>query len=192
MDQCSDVSKVFSKLKQKSWVNTSVHSILYLETLNGRYEGINVLEGFRSNTETLCNENLTSDLLQHPFYQMCVSDNKIIFETRQPGLMDPSSFVVFYILIWPSRPFRLLRQLYFLRLVWLFKLYDGFYLTITNQYIAHTSFLSIFYPHLTKSSAGKLFQSRSSAELEFFNLKSKKIKQHSVLTIICCFGHYKL
>ena len=48
--------------------------IPFIETLNGRYEGSSVLEGFRKNTELLCNNSES----QSDFYQMCVEDNEII------------------------------------------------------------------------------------------------------------------
>ena len=53
-------------------------NIPFIETLNGTFSGNNVLEGFCSNTETLCNED--NEDLNHGFYKMCVQDNQIIFD----------------------------------------------------------------------------------------------------------------
>ena len=42
------------------------------------YSGNNVLEGFCSNTEALCNDE--SETSNHKFYKMCVKDNMMIFD----------------------------------------------------------------------------------------------------------------
>ena len=53
-------------------------NIPFIETLNGIYTGDNVLEGFCSNTERLCNDDIEA---QDPeFYKMCVVDNMMIFD----------------------------------------------------------------------------------------------------------------
>ena len=51
-----------------------------IETVCGIYEGRNVLEGFRANTEILCNEKPCESSERNQFYEMCVRDNMIIFE----------------------------------------------------------------------------------------------------------------
>ena len=53
-------------------------NIPFIQTLNGTYSGQNVLEGFCSNTETLC--NYENENLDFGFYKMCVEDNAIIFD----------------------------------------------------------------------------------------------------------------
>lgn len=52
----SDISKVCSKLKSIRGDKSKSLEIPSIETSCGIYEGINVLEGFRANTEKLCNE----------------------------------------------------------------------------------------------------------------------------------------
>ena len=51
-----------------------------IETICGTYEGVNVLEGFRSNTEKLCNEKPIESSETNPFFQMCLEDNYIILD----------------------------------------------------------------------------------------------------------------
>ena len=54
--------------------------LIYIDTLCGKYSGQNVLEGFRANTEILCNENAeNSKQYDRDFYIMCVQDKDIIF-----------------------------------------------------------------------------------------------------------------
>ena len=73
-----DISQVCRKLKKIHGENSKNVNITFIETLNGTYRGENVLEGFCSNTETLCSEDMGDS--QHPFYQMCYEDNLIIFD----------------------------------------------------------------------------------------------------------------
>ena len=74
---CSNV-QVCNKLRKIRGENSRNVNIPFIETLNGTFSGNNVLEGFCSNTETLCNEE--NDALNHGFYKMCVQDNQIIFD----------------------------------------------------------------------------------------------------------------
>lgn len=61
-----------------------------IETLCGKYEGENVLEGFCANTEELCKEKDTGAELGNEFYQMCKDDNMVIFElTSQDEIEIP-------------------------------------------------------------------------------------------------------
>ena len=56
-----NISQVCNKLKKIRGENVKNVNIPFIQTLNGIYSGQNVLEGFCSNTETLCNyenENL--------------------------------------------------------------------------------------------------------------------------------------
>jgi hypothetical protein len=52
----SDISKVCSKRKSTRGDKSKSLEIPSIETSCGIYEGINVLEGFRANTEKICNE----------------------------------------------------------------------------------------------------------------------------------------
>ena len=71
-----DMSKICNKLKSASGDESKRAVISSIETLCGKYDGANVLEGFRANTEKLCNRN---DLIvENEFYQMCIEDNEII------------------------------------------------------------------------------------------------------------------
>ena len=54
-----------------------------IETLNGTFSGNNVLEGFCSNTETLCKDDANTE---HEFYKMCVEDNIIILDIAKQEL----------------------------------------------------------------------------------------------------------
>ena len=76
----SNMSQVCNKLKQIRGDNTKSVEIPFIETLCGKFEGENVLEGFRANTEILCNETVHESIEENEFYQMCVRDNQIIFE----------------------------------------------------------------------------------------------------------------
>ena len=73
----NDINNVCSKLKKIRGDKSKNIDITYIETLCGNFTGDNVLEGFCSNTEKLCNIN--SDDSNHEFYQMCSEDNEIIF-----------------------------------------------------------------------------------------------------------------
>ena len=53
--------------------------IPYIDTLVGKYSDVNVLEGFRKNTEVLCSENNCSNFDEF-FHQLCIQDNSIIFQ----------------------------------------------------------------------------------------------------------------
>ena len=67
---------IYNKLKKIRGENSKSTDIPFIETLNGIYSGHNVLEGFCSNTETLC--NYENENLYYGFYKMCVLDNMII------------------------------------------------------------------------------------------------------------------
>ena len=73
--QRNDISKVCKKLKQIRGETSNVIDIPYIDTLCGKYSKQNILEGFRANTEVLCNENQeNSKLYNQVFYSMCVKD----------------------------------------------------------------------------------------------------------------------
>ena len=76
----ADISQVCSKLKHIRGDNKKSLGIPSIETVCGIYEGRNVLEGFRANTEILCNEKSCESSERNQFYEMCVRDNMIIFE----------------------------------------------------------------------------------------------------------------
>ena len=84
-----NISQVCQKLKQIRGENSRNMDVPFIETLNGKYSGNNVLEGFCSNTETLCNNNdMNED--DNGFYKMCVKDNIIIFDiTNQEEVCIP-------------------------------------------------------------------------------------------------------
>ena len=83
----SDISEVCSKLKHMRGDNKKIPNIPYIETLCGTFSGDNVLEGFRANTELLCNENILTE--QNDFYKMCQVDNEIIFEITKSENIIP-------------------------------------------------------------------------------------------------------
>ena len=72
-----NIGQVCRKLKQIRGENVKALELPFIETMNGVYTGKNVLEGFCSNTESLCKDNSS---MEHEFYRMCVEDNLIIFE----------------------------------------------------------------------------------------------------------------
>ena len=74
----NDISKVSKKLKSIRGETNRGNAIPFVETLCGTFEDINVLEGFRANTEKLCNRN-NEVVIENDFYEMCVKDNEIIF-----------------------------------------------------------------------------------------------------------------
>ena len=83
-----NISQVCKKLKKIRGENQKTLNIPFIETMNGVFSGNNVLEGFCSNTETLCSED--TDLSNHEFYKMCVEDNSIIFDiTSQDDIKIP-------------------------------------------------------------------------------------------------------
>ena len=73
-----DISQVCQKLKKIRGEKIKNVNIPFIETLNGIYSGNNILEGFCSNTEALCNDE--SETSNHEFYKMCVKDNMMIFD----------------------------------------------------------------------------------------------------------------
>ena len=77
----NDISKVCKKLKQIRGDTSKTVDIPYIETLCGQYSGKNILEGFRANTEVLCNESSENVLrYDRAFYDLCIEDNQIIFD----------------------------------------------------------------------------------------------------------------
>ena len=82
MTYYADMGKVCAKLKQIRGAHKKSINISEIETVCGVYEGRNVLEGFRANTEIVCNEKSSesSEIQgdQSEFYKMCISDNFII------------------------------------------------------------------------------------------------------------------
>ena len=76
----SNLSQVCAKLKKIRGDKCKSMDIPLIETICGTYEGVNVLEGFRSNTEKLCNEKPIESSGTNPFFQMCLEDNYIILD----------------------------------------------------------------------------------------------------------------
>ena len=79
----NDINKVYSKLKQIRGEDIRNNEIHFIETLNGKYSGKNVLEGFRKNTEMMCNEDESSQSYDNEFYKMAVFDDMIIFDITE-------------------------------------------------------------------------------------------------------------
>ena len=75
----SEIQNLQAKFAIKK--DTEVDSDSDSQKASPSYSGNNVLEGFCSNTESLCNNN--SDVLDHEFYKMCLEDNMMIFEIAQ-------------------------------------------------------------------------------------------------------------
>ena len=76
-----DINHIYMKLKKIRGDRTKNRNITEIETLNGTYSGDNILEGFCSNTETLCRDDSKST--NHDFYKMCEEDNMIIMEISE-------------------------------------------------------------------------------------------------------------
>ena len=72
---------IVEKLKKIRGEASKRVNISQIETLNGTYSGDNVLEGFCSNTESLCSDK--SEGSDHGFYKMCLEDNMMIFQITQ-------------------------------------------------------------------------------------------------------------
>ena len=71
-----DRNTIYSKLKNIRGENKKQIEIPFIDTLNGRYEGLSVLEGFRKNTEILCNVSKSES--ESVFSKMCMEDIEII------------------------------------------------------------------------------------------------------------------
>ena len=75
---CNNIAKVSKKLNQLGCGNKTPE-LEFIDTLNGRYSGDNVLEGFCSNAETLATPIKNPDYCSE-FYNMVVEDNQYILE----------------------------------------------------------------------------------------------------------------
>jgi hypothetical protein len=73
----TDRNKIYDKLKKSRGNDVHRIAIPYIDTLVGKYEGNNVLEGFCANTEVLCNEE-SNDLFGEEFYRMSTNDKLMI------------------------------------------------------------------------------------------------------------------
>ena len=78
-----NINDIYYKLKKIRGDNTKRNDITMIETLNGTFSGNNVLEGFCSNTETLCKDDANTE---HEFYKMCFEDNIIILDLAKQEL----------------------------------------------------------------------------------------------------------
>ena len=74
-----NMSDVCCKVKKIIGGNMKSTDIPEIETFNGTYKGVNVLEGFRANTEHLCNEK-SSTKFSDSFLNRCTEDLIIINE----------------------------------------------------------------------------------------------------------------
>ena len=85
-----DINQVFKKLKKVRGENTSSSQIPHIETLDGVYTGIDVLEGFRKNTEIICNDKETNTD-DHTFHKECLFDDTILVDIanyEQPSIPE--------------------------------------------------------------------------------------------------------
>ena len=77
----NDINKLSAKLKKVRGQEVRKTDIPFIETLTGKYQGDDVLEGFAANTEVLCDEEKTmQNNYDNEFYDMIVKDNMIIFD----------------------------------------------------------------------------------------------------------------
>ena len=88
----NNIVQVSKKLNQLSGGNKSP-DLDYIDTLNGRYSGDNILEGFCSNAETLATPIENPEYCSE-FYNMVCEDNNYILEfssdqTESYPLMSP-------------------------------------------------------------------------------------------------------
>ena len=75
----NEIGKVGEKLRSIRGDAKKNVEIPFIETMCDTYKGDNVLEGFRADTEILCNQSeKDNDLYDDEFYQMCIIDNEII------------------------------------------------------------------------------------------------------------------
>ena len=72
-----NINEICNKMKKIRGDTTKKVDVALIETLNGTFTGDNVLEGFCSNTETLCNDDTDED---HEFLKMCIEDNMVILD----------------------------------------------------------------------------------------------------------------
>ena len=86
----NDLNKVYSKLKKLRGDQSNRLEITSIETLCGKYDGKNVLEGFCANTEKLCDLKSTSSELDNDFYRICKDDNMVILELIKQEIKIPS------------------------------------------------------------------------------------------------------
>ena len=83
-----DINKVYSKLKKYRGEAFKRIEIPFIETLDGKFTGKNILEGFARNTEILCteddqkNENYDNDM-----YDMFEKDNMVTFDITSKEAM---------------------------------------------------------------------------------------------------------
>ena len=71
------MSQIYKKLEKIKGGKYKHYEIQEIETFNGKYTGDNVLEGFRVNTEYICNEK-NEDTFSHQFLDQCTEDLMII------------------------------------------------------------------------------------------------------------------
>ena len=92
----NDINKVCAKLK-KAWGEAHKQTeIPFIETLAGTFTGNNVLEGFRCNTENLCNEDeKIENKYDNDIYDMFFKDSMIIFDiTSDEDILIPHMSIV--------------------------------------------------------------------------------------------------
>ena len=75
----TDKNNLWSKVKQMRDNKSKNNDIPYIETMAGRFEENEVLEGFRQNTELLCNKKDNKNFIMD-FYNLSEEVNQIIFD----------------------------------------------------------------------------------------------------------------
>ena len=84
-----NMTDIFNKLNKIRRSQTKTTSIPEIETLKGVYKGENVLEGFRANTESLCNEAINTNFSED-FIRRCEEDLIIIDDlSKHEGMKIP-------------------------------------------------------------------------------------------------------
>ena len=84
-----DFELMYKLLKTHRGENFQQNDILEIETLCGKYIGNDVIEGFRANTQLLCNENEGNVRFDNSFLQMCEYDNQIILNITEQEIRIP-------------------------------------------------------------------------------------------------------
>ena len=79
----NNINKIYDKLKRSRGNDAHKNEIPFIETLAGKYEGKNVLEGFRANTEVLCNDDEKKNTYDEEFFKMSSDDNMMIFDIHE-------------------------------------------------------------------------------------------------------------
>ena len=83
----TDRNKIYEKLRKSRGDNYQLNDIQSIETLVGSFDGVNVLEGFRANTEVLCNDETNEDF-NNDFLKMSTNDNIALMDITENEIMN--------------------------------------------------------------------------------------------------------